>query len=51
MLRGFSFWHDPSGTQIEVWNAFCDVWFVVLDTSHPMVCLCLERTVFRVVPQ
>ena len=51
MLRGCSSWHDPSGTQIEVWKAFGDVWFVVLDKSLLMVCLCLERTVVRGVPQ
>ena len=49
--RGWSFWHDPSGTQIVVLKAFCYVWFDVLDKSHLMVCLCLERTVFRGVPQ
>ena len=45
------FWNGPSGIQIVVLKAFSYAWFDVLDKSHLMVYLCLERTVVSGVPQ
>ena len=43
MQRGWSFWNDPTGTQIVVLKAFCYAWFDVLDKSHLMVIYVLRE--------